>query len=144
MAALMAGCRWVAGGGGAGSFDARVTGAVTATLSGRASAATLGRLAGEGYAITLAVPDGRAIYLYTRTAPRAGSYTVHPFTIGQPAEGYKAAFLSQPNGAAYQATSGTVDLTSPGGSRLKGRFQFQAEATPGAAGVTVAGTFTLP
>ena len=92
----------------------------------------------------MASTSARGAAARTRTAPRAGSYAVHPFTIEQPTEGYKAAFFSQPNGGAYQATSGTVDLTSPGGSRLEGSFRFQAEASPGAPAVTVAGTFTLP
>jgi hypothetical protein len=137
------GCAWILGREGrSGTFSARVTGAESAALEGRSSSGRLPASTGQGYAITLAAADGRAIYLYSRSRPAAGTFAVHEFTIEQPPEGYKALFFSEPNGGAYTSTgAGTVQLT--GGGTLNGTFRFEGVKRPGGPVAVVEGTFTL-
>lgn len=126
-----------------GTFTAQVTGAVAATLEGRAGSGGVGVGTGEGYAVSMTAPDGRAIYLYTRSRPHAGSFAVHPFTIEQPPEGYKALFMSEPNGGLYESTAGTVEVAAGSGGRLTGTFRFGGQERPGGPTAVVTGSFTL-
>jgi hypothetical protein len=139
----LAGCAWILGRESRhGTFTAQVTGDVAATLGGRAGSERLPASTGQGYSISLAAPDGRAIYLYSRARPSAGTFAIHPFSVEQPPDGYKAAFFSRPDGGAYLSDGqGTLQLT--GGSALTGTFRFQGVKSPGGPPAVVEGTFTL-
>lgn len=118
-----------------------MSGALDATLEGKATASRLSATVGEGLGIGLLASDGRSIHLYARERPAVGTHPVRPYTIGQPEEGVNAILMSQPNGGLFQSTSGEVTITQSGGGRLAGRFRFEAVDRPGRPGVLVSGSF---
>jgi hypothetical protein len=132
---VLAGCLGILGPEARGSFEADVSGAVTATLRGQASAGYTGGSATSRYLIDLMVSDGRGVYIQFPERPGKGSYAVEPYGGGTQA-GPRASFLSEPNGGGFLGTAGTIVITGSGGT-----FEFTASDTPGT--VQVRGSFSL-
>lgn len=131
----LAGCLGILGPESRGRFQADVSGAVTATLRGKASAGYTGGSGTSGYLIDLVAADGRGVFIEFPKRLGKGSYDVEPYGGGTPG-GSQALFLSESNGGAYPATAGTIVITGSGGT-----FEFTASDVGRT--VQVRGSFSL-
>ncbi len=135
---LFAGCRDITGPAGSGTYTAEITGAVTASYSGRMIYEPRSVTAGPGYYLHLKLPNDlfNGILFQLPDRPHAGTYRVVP-DRGQKLDG-KEVFggLLLPD-VIYHASTGELRVTRT--SPLRGTFQFEARRNGGV--VTISGEF---
>lgn len=121
-----------------GSFDARISGHISATLSGRAAFAV--QTDGNETVAAIGLIDGRdsldVVVLALPGRPRAGT-----FRVADAQAGGILVLTSGATGTMYLAERGTVTVTRASTSRLAGRFDVWAMSVVGTDSVSVVGTF---
>lgn len=138
-ALLLGGCHNIIGPAGSGTYTAEVTGAVTASYSGRMIYQPRSVTAGPGYALHLKLPNDlfNGILFQLLGRPQLGTYTV---VTREQDLGRSEVFsgLSLPD-AVYHGTAGELHVR--GTSPLRGTFQFRGRRNSGEV-ITVSGEFT--
>ena len=135
---LLGGCRNIVGPAGSGTYTAEVTGAFTASYSGRMIYQPRSVTAGPGYSLHLKLPNDlfNGILLQLPGPPHAGTYQVVP-DRGQELNDTEAfGGLLLPD-VIYHASNGELRVTRT--SPLRGTFQFEARRNGGV--VTISGEF---
>jgi len=128
-----------------GSFNANVTGTVTATLSGVAAASGGSTTGGWGIAFAPGATQTITLVAVGRDRPSPGTYPIVEFSQGGATADYVfvASIVAEPGVGSYPSTGGTVTIESSSTSRVTGSFTFEAErgtvASPST--VQVVGTF---
>ena len=137
-------------GGTVGSFNATVSGAMSATLSGSAAFGSSTVSGSQGFAIALVPTSGTNSIIFGRVnaqAPGTGTYQIADFATQSSVSGAMIAALiagSGQSGQIYVSTSGTLTITSSSADEIKGNFTVSASAVTvsGTQAVTMTGTFT--
>jgi hypothetical protein len=135
---LLAGCRNITGAAGSGTYTADVTGAFTASYSGRMIYEPRSVTAGAGYNLHLKLPNDlfNGILFQLPGRPHAGTYQVVP-DRGQELDDEEVfGGLLLPD-VIYHASTGELRVTRT--SPLRGTFQFEARRNGGV--VTISGEF---
>ena len=138
-ALLLGACRNITGPAGSGAYTAEVTGALTATYSGRMIYGPSSVTAGPGYDIHLQLPDEEpyhGLIFHIPARPRLGTYAVVLKQDLNDAEVFSSLLLPA---AVYLGSTGELQVTRT--NPLRGAFRFEARQNSGEV-IRIAGQFS--
>lgn len=120
----------------AGTFEATVSGAATATFSGIANFASV---TNQGFVMTLSSNDGTGVIgVYRADAGRPGTGTLQ---LGDASLATTTSYASGlAGGASFHSTTGVLTITRSTAGSLQGTLQFEG---PGTTGGGANGNFTI-
>jgi hypothetical protein len=135
---LLGGCRNITGPAGGGSYTAEVTGALTASYSGRMIYGPRSVTAGPGYHLHLKLPDDlfNGILFQLPAGPRLGTYRIVAGRGQDLGKQEVLSGLSLPDDV-YLGSTGELRISST--RPLRGTFRFLADQRGDV--VTVSGQF---
>jgi hypothetical protein len=119
----------------AGTFQATLSGATSASISG---AALFYSIEGEGFVLSLSGTGGEMIAVYRTGAGRPGTGT---HSVGDGSSNGVAYAGGYANGVTFASTSGTLTITRSTTGALEGTIQFSGQSVDDGAALTANVTF---